>query len=202
MISRRDLLKQMGVAGAVAVASSASAQQRPASPARQSFDTLTPAEGEVLEAAVARIIPSDESGPGAKEAGAAHYIDQALAGPLSGSRAAYTSGLAALDTYARSSKGAPFAALTGADQDAVLADVEANRVAGTGPGFFLLLRAHTIEGTFADPVYGGNTNFAGWDLIGYPGVRVSVSPAEQQLNVAVPPNHKSAYDFGMFNKQK
>jgi len=207
MISRRDLLKQMGAAGAVAMAPAgalegAAAAQRDAAQARQPFATLTAAEGDTLEAVVARIIPADASGPGAREAGAARYIDRALGGPLAASRAAYAAGLAALDAYARSAKGAPFAMLSATDQDAVLADVEANRIPGTGPGFFLLLRAHTIDGTFSDPYYGGNANFAGWDLIGYPGVRVSVSPTEQQLNVVVPPNHKSAYDFGMFNKAK
>ncbi len=205
MISRRDLLKQMGVAGAVAVVpvtASVAAQQRTA-PAPPAFETLTTAEGSILEAAVARIIPTDESGPGAKESGAAQYIDRALAGPLAGSRAAYRNGLAALDAYARSSKGAPFTMLSPADQDAVLVDVESNRATGFTPGaaaFFNLLRGHTIEGTFSDPFYGGNANFAGWDLIGYPGVRTAVAPAEQQLNVTITPNHKSAYDFGMFRK--
>jgi gluconate 2-dehydrogenase gamma chain len=207
MISRRDLLKQMGVAGAVAVGplapAVAAAQQRSAAAAPAAFEVLSPSEAEVLEAAVARIIPSDESGPGAKEAGAAHYIDRALAGPLASSHPAYRSSLAALDAYARTSKGAAFAALSGSDQDAVLADVESNKATGftpSGSGFFGMLRSHTIEGTFSDPYYGGNANFTGWDLIGYPGVRVSVAPAEQQLGASVAPNHKSAYDFGMFRK--
>ena len=101
--------------------------------------------------------------------------------------------------------GNAFARLSAADQDAVLADVEANRVSGftpNGAAFFTMVRAHTIEGTFSDPYYGGNADFAGWDLNRYPGVRVSVAPAEQQLNVAIKPNHKSAYDFGMFAKGK
>jgi gluconate 2-dehydrogenase gamma chain len=206
MISRRDLLKQMGAAGAAAVVPVAplagSASQ--AAAAREAFGTLTAAEGDILEAFTARLIPSDASGPGAREARAAHYIDRALAGPLSPSRQAYAAGLAALDTHARASKGGPFASLSSADQDAVLADVESNVATGftpNGAAFFALVRAHTIEGTFSDPYYGGNANFAGWDLIGYPGVRVSVVPAEQQLNVVVPPNHKSAYDLGMFRKQ-
>ena len=39
---------------------------------------------------------------------------------------------------------------------------------------------HTRQGTFGDPYYGGNANFVGWDLIGYPGVRTTVSAADQQ----------------------
>jgi gluconate 2-dehydrogenase gamma chain len=210
MISRRDLLKGFGVAGAAAVSpvspAAATAQQRGASApaAREALESLTAAESDILEAITARLIPSDAAGPGAKEARAAHYIDRALTGQLSSSRAAYAAGLAALDAYARTSKGTAFAQLSAADQDAVLSDVEANRAPGftpNGTAFFDMVRAHTIEGTFSDPYYGGNADFAGWDLIGYPGVRVSVVPAEQQLS-AVKPNHKSAYDFGMFSKQR
>ena len=207
MISRRDLLKHLGVAAAAApvVLDTVAAAPVPAAPAPggQAFETLTAAEGNILDAVTARIIPTDATGPGAREARAAYYIDRALGGPLAAARPAYTSGLAALDAHARGTKGAAFAALSAADQDAVLADVEANRAAGftpNGQAFFNLVRAHTIEGTFSDPYYGGNANFAGWDLIGYPGVRVSVAPAEQQLTAVVTPNHKSAYDFGMFNK--
>ena len=66
--------------------------------------------------------------------------------------------------------------------------------------FFELVRSHTWQGTFGDPYYGGNANFVGWDLLGYPGVRTYVSPEEQRLNVTDKPNHKSAYDNAMFNK--
>ena len=67
-------------------------------------------------------------------------------------------------------------------------------------GFFNLVRAHTIEGTFCDPYYGGNAGFVGWDLLGYPGVRTVVTPDEQRLGIATKPNHKSAYDYAMFTK--
>ena len=209
MITRRDLLKGLGAAGAAAVAPSplagvaAAAAQAPLR--REGFDTLTAAEADVLEAITARLIPTDGSGPGAREAQAARYIDRALAGAHAASRPAYAAGLAATDTYAQQSKGSAFATLAPADQDAVLAAIESNAATGftpSGSAFFALLRAHTIEGTFSDPDYGGNANFAGWDLIGYPGVRVAVSPAEQQLNVAIAPNHKSAYDFGMFRRSR
>jgi len=55
--------------------------------------------------------------------------------------------------------------------------------------FFNLLRAHAIQGTFCDPYYGGNANFVGWDLIRYPGVRISVAAQEQRMGVALKPNH-------------
>ena len=39
--------------------------------------------------------------------------------------------------------------------------------------FFQLLRAHTIEGMFSDPMHGGNAGLIGWQLVGYPGPRMS-----------------------------
>src|SRR5262249_31711701 len=135
----------------------------------EALETLTAAEADTLEAIVARLIPSDANGPGATEARAAHYIDRALTGPLRGARGAYAAGLAALDAYAQSSKGAAFAKLSAVDQDAVLTDVEKNVATGFSPNaatFFNLVRTHTIQGTFCDPYYGGNADFVGWDLIG------------------------------------
>src|SRR5207237_203186 len=110
---------------APAAASSAAPALSPAAAAEASYaaeplEALTSIEAEVLEAAVARLIPTDENGPGAREARAARYIDRALAGFLAPSRDAYAKGLAALDTFARSSKGGPFATLTSGAQDEVL----------------------------------------------------------------------------------
>lgn len=133
----------------------------------------------MLEAIVARLIPSDENGPGATEARAAHYIDRALVGPLRSSRAAYAAGLEALDTYAQTAKGAAFVKLSAADQDAALTDMEKNVATGFNPNastFFNLVRTHTIQGTFCDSYYGGDANFVGWDLIGYPGLRLAAQP--------------------------
>ncbi len=212
--SRRELLKRFGMVGAASVvpggafvqtASSFAAEARvAAAPPREALETLTAAESDTLEAIVTRLIPSDENGPGAAEARAAHYIDRALAGPLASARKAYGAGLAALNTYAQTTKGEPFARLQAKDQDAVLSEMEKNAATGFTPNsstFFNLLRAHTIQGTFCDPYYGGNANFVGWDLIRYPGVRISVTAQEQRMGVAVKPNHKSAYDESMFTKR-
>ena len=211
--SRRELLKRFGVVGAASVvpggvfvqtAPSFAAEARAAAALREALETLTAAESDTLEAIVARLIPSDENGPGAAEARAAHYIDRALAGPLSSARRAYAAGLAALNAFAQTSKGGPFASLQPKDQDAVLSEMEKNAATGFTPNsstFFNLLRAHTIQGTFCDPYYGGNANFVGWDLIGYPGVRISVAAQEQRMGVALKPNHKSAYDDSMFTKR-
>jgi gluconate 2-dehydrogenase gamma chain len=215
-ISRRGVFKQVGALGVAALAGtpladapgSATAQERTASeravatavPQREALETLTAAEADILEAIVARLIPTDENGPGASEARAAHYIDRALTGPLRSFRESYAANLAATDAYAASTKGAGFAQLTTADQDAVLSDIERDVATGFSPcaaAFFNLVRAHTIQGTFCDPYYGGNANFVGWDLVDYPGIRMAVSENEQRQNTP-PPARRSAYDDPMF----
>jgi gluconate 2-dehydrogenase gamma chain len=225
--SRRELLKGAGLAGAAvatgqaaaltaanaaASAPNAAAQAGTtgvqAARAREAFESLTAIESDILEAVVARLIPSDELGPGAKEARAAHYIDRALGGALASQREAYRTGLAALDNYSRTSRGKAFLDLSATEQDSVLIDVEfGSATAGMGftgssATFFNMVKSHTWQGTFGDPYYGGNANYIGWDLIRYPGVRTNVSAADQQRmeRNELPPNHRSAYDTDMFNK--
>ena len=216
-LSRRQLLKRAGLAGAAAMATpiatlvpspavaQSAAQGQSAIGRGRVLETLSAAEAETLEALTARLIPSDANGPGALEAQAARYIDRALGGALASSHDAYRSGLAAVDAYARMSKGSLFAQLSAADQDAILRDMEGNAASGFVPDaatFFNLVRAHTIQGTFCDPYYGGNTDFVGWDLIGYPGVRLAVTPNEQRLDPRLTPTHRSAYEHAMFSRKR
>ncbi len=218
-LSRRKLLAGAGIAGAAAtgvaltqkphglhhhVTVTPAAAQTSAAPRRvEAFENLTSAEAETLEALVARIIPSDESGPGAKEARAAHYIDRALGGYLSGSKAAYIIGLAAVEAYAGDKHKSSYLQLSPALQDAVLTDIEKNVATGFQPSaaaFFNLLRAHTIEGTFCDPYHGGNANFVGWEMIRYPGIRTTVLVEDQRMNPKPKRELHSAYDEDMFTK--
>jgi gluconate 2-dehydrogenase gamma chain len=223
LISRRDLLRGVGVAGVAAAAApvsilstpdaaaaaepaAAAAQAASAAP-REAFENLTAVEADLLEAIVDRLIPSDSLGPGARAARAAHYIDRALGGALASSRQVYASGLAALDRYARASRGKGFLELSASDKDSVLMDVESGTAtpgifAGSSAQFFTLVLNHTRQGTFGDPYYGGNSNFVGWDLLGYPGVRTMVTAADQKAYEAgqLKPNHRSAYDYEGFNK--
>jgi hypothetical protein len=160
------LLKRAGLVGAAAMATpiatlvpspavaQSAAQGQSAIGRGRVLETLSAAEAETLEALTARLIPSDANGPGALEAQAARYIDRALGGALASSHDAYRSGLAAVDAYARMSKGSLFAQLSAADQDAILRDMEGNAASGFVPDaatFFNLVRAHTIQGTFCDP---------------------------------------------------
>ena len=200
-LSRREMLKRTMIAGAaVTVPLRVTARAAQPSSARR-FETLTAAEAETLEAIVARLIPTDENGPGAKEAGAVRYIDRALTGALASSRDAYAAGLTAVDTYARTVKRRPFARLPAGEQDDVLRDLEQNVATGFSPSsvaFFNLVLTHTIQGTFCDPYYGGNADFIGWELLGYPGVRLAVGASQQRMDVAPAPRQISAYDFPMF----
>jgi gluconate 2-dehydrogenase gamma chain len=223
-ISRRDLLKVAGAAGAAALTPSAltaataaptSAAATPAAVALPVVTTapllnLTAAETEILAAVVDRLIPSDELGPGALEAGALRFIDRALSEAESSSAEAYRAGISALDRYSRYSRGAAFVDLPARDQDSVLIDVQSGAATGAGTGFdgssaafFNLVKDHTWQGTFGDPQYGGNAGFVGWDLIRYPGVRLRVTDEEQRMleAEALEPARRSAYDFGQFQSQ-
>src|SRR5262245_11413914 len=120
-ISRREALKRLGMAfgAATVLPLPAVVRARAQAAAAESFVTLTAPEAETLRAIIARLIPTDENGPGALEARADRYIDRGLAGALKSARSAYTTGLAAVNMQAQSSKGATFSKLSPTDQDTV-----------------------------------------------------------------------------------
>jgi len=160
-----------------------------------SKEVLTLSERQCLEAIVSRVIPSGPDGPGALEAGCARYIESALGDAYRSLRRMYSAGLAALDSHAMSNAGKSFLALGAAEQDKLLSDFEQNiRVGdyGDSAAFFELVRRHTLEGMFGDPSYGGNANFSGWDLIGYPGPRMYVPPQMQTMDAKPPRSRVSA----------
>jgi gluconate 2-dehydrogenase gamma chain len=136
----------------------------------------------IVAAAASRIFPSDEAGPGAQEAGVAVYIDRQLAGPWGRDRHRYTHGPfeenAAVE-FGYQGKATPqqiyrqglrdlkgFDQLAPTGQDEKLKQIETTL-------FFSLLRQNTIEGMFCDPMHGGNIDMVGWQLIGFPGPRMS-----------------------------
>ena len=61
---------------------------------------------------------------------------------------------------------AGFTRLPPEEQDARLKEIERGR-------FFTLLRQNTIEGMFCDPLHGGNVDMVGWQMLGFPGPRMS-----------------------------
>ena len=186
-VSRRELLS--GAAATLACSFIPVASFSAVSPSPVSPNVFTAKERETLQAMVSRLIPSDETGPGAIEAGCIRYIELALADAYQSSKDIYKSGLAALDSYAKKISGTYFTSLPPAGQDKILTEFEQNSsVSGftESAAFFKLVLGHTREGMFGDPSYGGNTNFVGWDLIGYPGPRLYVSPEMQKLDAKTP----------------
>jgi len=137
---------------------------------------LSQAEWATLEAITGRIIPSDHE-PGAIEAGCVNFIDKALAHEDAQARPLYAVGIAGTDQVAQRRYARSFAKLAPAEQDEVLAALEQGGAPGWPEGpvssavFFATVRAHTIIGFLADPKYGGNRDFAGWKVVGYPGPR-------------------------------
>lgn len=146
----------------------------------------------ILQAAVDRIVPPDDLGPGAAEIGAQVYIDRALSDRKAATLPAYREGLKALDVAAGSGG---FAALSPDQQDKLLTMAEAGKLPGGPEGFFAMLLQDTREGMFCDPVHGGNANFAGWDLMGYPGIKLVWSEQDQQINAAPKPEHVSVAKY-------
>ena len=136
----------------------------------------------VLESMLARLIPSDELGPGAREAGVVGYVETALREWHSHHAEVYAAGLEALEQRARTELGRGFAACEPAEQDALLGAVEQDE---RERPFFELARTHAIEGMFGDPRWGGNAGGAGWELLGYPGPRTQWSAEEQELGAGV-----------------
>src|SRR5262245_61100667 len=141
-------------------------------------------ESVAIQALTERLMPGAPGKPGATDAGVLNYIDLALAGAYADLRDFYRRGIAQLDGYCRTTYNEPFAKLTAARQDEVITALEQGKAAGftwpSAQAFFNTVRTHTIEGMFADPVYGGNKDFAGWRLVGFPGAHPAFSPADMQ----------------------
>lgn len=154
---------------------------------------LTESEAISLRAICNRLIPADELGPGAGDAGAFIYIDWTLAGPGTQMVQMYQAGIRSLDQGAGTGG---FAAVDGATQDSLLEEAEAGTLQKLPEGFFPVLLEHTRQGMFGDPMYGGNINFAGWDLIQYPGLKLTWTAEEQSLGTVVTPAHRSVAEQG------
>jgi len=217
---RRRFLKSAAALGA-AIPAGAAAQSKPApaphadhdklhaqhmraaATAARPYMFLSQAEVAFLDAAVSHLIPKDELGPGAKEAGVTYFIDQQLFGgygtmakkytqgpwpegtPQQGYQSpltpaeVYRAGIRDTNEYCRKTHGKTFDALSRAQQDEVLKGLDAGKIEleqVRSQFFFNMLLNNTIQGFFADPVYGGNRDKAGWKLVGFPGVAAVYTP--------------------------
>jgi hypothetical protein len=173
-IARRSVLAGAAIVPVAAIRSAAQSTR----------SVFSDAQKRCLEAFANRLIPRDEYSPSAVECGAVEYIDRSLAEPQAGGVAAILAGLDGVDALAKKSEGAALAELPAEKQDAVLAALE--KTPDTA-AFFTTVRRLVLEGMFCDPRWGGNRNYAGWDLIRYPGPRLAVSAEEQRVGVEVKP---------------
>jgi gluconate 2-dehydrogenase gamma chain len=189
--SRRAFLKS-AAAGAGAVAANAvvpasqahaAASMNMAAP-EQHGAFFNADEAATVAAFAERIFPGAPGMPGARDADVVNYIDLALAGAYSDLQEFYRHGLNQLDAHCRATYRQIFVRLDAKQQDEVLTALEAARVDEftwpTARAFFETLRTHTIEGMFADPIYGGNKDFAGWKLVGFPGAQPFFTKPEIQ----------------------
>lgn len=96
----------------------------------------------------------------------------------------YRMGIMAVNNYANANHGANYAELSEEQQEEImtaLAEDEMDPIGGLASSeFFGLLRDHTIEGMFGDPVYRGNQDLVGWRLIGYPGAQRAYTPIDMK----------------------
>ncbi len=186
-----QLSRRTVIAGATLIPISA-IHAAPQTPAQAPSSIFSAEQRRILEAFLDRLVPKDENGPSAVECGVLDYMDRSLADYLAAEKTDFLNGLTALDSYARSSRDLPFAELSPEKRDEVLTAIDNNQVPNLR-GFFNRVRRLTLEGMFGDPYYGGNKNFAGWDLIRYPGVRLAVGPEDQKMKTLPAPSHRSAY---------
>jgi gluconate 2-dehydrogenase gamma chain len=195
-VSRRGVLRGGLSAGTAIliplVNTSCTSAQGPAAGTAEALDANTNA---MLAAFVNRIVPADETGPAASECGVVRYINRSLAEWNQADIPLLTTGLQALDQVARSRYSQEFVALTGTQQDELLTAMEAGTLTDIANAQQLFNRLHrlTLEGMFSDPYYGGNANYAGWDLIGYPGAVLASTQDMQKMGERLPALHTSAY---------
>ena len=159
---------------------------------------LNSEEAAFVEALVDHMVPADEYSPKGTDLGLNIYIDRALAGgwgkgerlymqgpwkpgvPSQGYQLPltpadlYRAGITATNAFCVKTYGKSFDKITVSQRQEFLLGLQAGKVTfENGPParvFFSTLYQNVMEGMFADPMYGGNRNKAGWKLIGFPGV--------------------------------
>jgi gluconate 2-dehydrogenase gamma chain len=159
--------------------------------------TLTATEHAFIVAAVDTLIPADELSPSGSDCGVATFIDRQLAGaygmgarlyrqgpfpkakPELGYQLAlnprefFRAGIEEANAWTRKTYGKDFDRLSEQDREAALKTMEDDKAQFQGFSsrmFFDALLQITMEGFFADPIYGGNRDMAGWKMVGYPGL--------------------------------
>jgi gluconate 2-dehydrogenase gamma chain len=187
------------VAPAQAQSPAPAAPALPASNASEAHPwlTLNATEAAFIMAAVDTLIPADELSPSGSDCGVAVFIDRQLAGAYGNGARLYRQGpflkakpelgyqlaltpreffraaVVAANDFTRKTYGKDFDRLGEADREAALKTMETGKAGFPGFSssmFFDALLQITMEGFFADPIYGGNRDKASWKMVGYPGL--------------------------------
>jgi gluconate 2-dehydrogenase gamma chain len=168
-----------------------------AAPEPEPLLTLTATEHAFILAAVDTIIPADELSPSGSDCGVAAFIDRQLAGAYGmgarlyrqgpfpkakpelgyqlslNPREFFRAGIESANAWSRKTYGKEFDRLSETDREAALKAMEEGKAPFDGFDsrmFFNALLQITMEGFFADPIYGGNRDMAAWKMVGYPGL--------------------------------
>lgn len=198
-VNRRQFGKILGAAGVGSAIdpTAAPAQETEARKSVAALTYLTRDEAAFVDAAIDHLIPADELGPGALEAGVRTFIDRQLSGAFGTAAKWYMQGpygestpeqgyqlpltpqklyrlcIAKINEHCESAYGERFDRSSSEQQLAILQGMDDGTLSLPGVPlgeFFRMFHQNTIEGFFADPVYGGNRDKAGWRLVGFPGV--------------------------------
>jgi gluconate 2-dehydrogenase gamma chain len=184
----------------------APAAQEPAA----GYTYLKPAEAAFVEALVDHMIPKDELTGSGTEIGIATYVDRALAGswgkgdrlymqgpwakgtanqgyqlPLTPAEL-YRAGIEGANGYCRKTFGKTFDRCSVQDKETFLKDLAGGKITFdgglAGRALFTMLYDNVMEGMFADPIYGGNKDKAGWKMLGFPGVMDNNAEKVKEFN--------------------
>ena len=170
----------------------------PAAP--EVWHTLNATEAAFIVAAVDTLIPADDLTPSGSEVGLAVFIDRQLAGAFGNGarlyrqgpflpgkaehgyqlaltpREFFRAGIESTNQWAQKTYGKDFDRLNEMERVEAMKALEEGKPEFAGfksSMFFDQLLQLTMEGFFADPIYGGNRDKVAWKMIGFPGLPAS-----------------------------
>ncbi|HEY4222739.1 MAG TPA: gluconate 2-dehydrogenase subunit 3 family protein [Myxococcota bacterium] len=124
----------------------------------------------ILTAVCCHLMPSDEMGPGVKEAGIDAFLEQTLADPrMKAIKSIATRGAVFVGRAARKEHEKNFWELDDKGQEDLIVRLAKNEVRPSGfspQAFIRVMLALTLECFLGDPRHGGNKNHVGWDFVG------------------------------------
>jgi len=180
-----------------AVSAAALAAPPPVASETAAYLTLTATEVAFFSAAVDAFIPADDLTPSGTDCGIVTFIDRQLASAWGGGakmyrngpfrkakreygyqlpltpRQFFAAGIVATNAWTRKVHGKDFDRLSAKEREDALKALEQSKAElddFDGKPFFEALLQITMEGFFADPIYGGNRNKVSWKMVGFPGL--------------------------------